>query len=148
MSKTLKSYLVNEVINSLGPREFPGSVVFGTDISKKALEKAIKDACADACITPDGIDAVCGFANGNKSVDALEKGALNAVFGKDIPVLSVKEQYGEARAATAALSAAYAAELLAGKAEAKGFNADNAEYILAVSFGLGGSYSAVVIKKA
>ena len=80
--------------------------------------------------------------------DALEKGALNAVFGKDIPVLSVKEQYGEARAATAALSAAYAAELLAGKAEAKGFNADNAEYILAVSFGLGGSYSAVVIKKA
>lgn len=91
---------------------------------------------------------MCGFANGNKSVDALEKGALNAVFGKDIPVLSVKEQYGEARAATAALSAAYAAELLAGKAEAKGFNADNAEYILAVSFGLGGSYSAVVIKKA
>ena len=93
-------------------------------------------------------DGAGGFANGNKSVDALEKGALNAVFGKDIPVLSVKEQYGEARAATAALSAAYAAELLAGKAEAKGFNADNAEYILAVSFGLGGSYSAVVIKKA
>ena len=126
-----------------------GSVeAFEISGSQKALEKAIKDACADACITPDGIDAVCGFANGNKSVDALEKGALNAVFGKDIPVLSVKEQYGEARAATAALSAAYAAELLAGKAEAKGFNADNAEYILAVSFGLGGSYSAVVIKKA
>ena len=30
MSKTLKTYLVNEVVNSLGPREFPGSVVFGS----------------------------------------------------------------------------------------------------------------------
>ena len=73
---------------------------------------------------------------------------LLAVQGTLKSLFQVKEQYGEARAATAALSAAYAAELLAGKAEAKGFNADNAEYILAVSFGLGGSYSAVVIKKA
>lgn len=30
MSKTLKTYLVNEVLNSLGPREFPGSVVYGS----------------------------------------------------------------------------------------------------------------------
>ena len=30
MSKTLKSYLVNEVINSLGPREFPGSILYGS----------------------------------------------------------------------------------------------------------------------
>ncbi len=30
MSKTLNDYVVNEVINSLGPREFPGSVLYGS----------------------------------------------------------------------------------------------------------------------
>lgn len=30
MGKTLKQYLVNEVMESLGPREFPGSVLYGS----------------------------------------------------------------------------------------------------------------------
>lgn len=30
MGKTLNDYLINEVISSLGPREFPGSVLYGS----------------------------------------------------------------------------------------------------------------------
>ena len=30
MSKTFKNYIVNEVLGSLGPREFPGSILYGS----------------------------------------------------------------------------------------------------------------------
>jgi len=30
MSKTLNNYLVEQVLNSLGPREFPGSILYGS----------------------------------------------------------------------------------------------------------------------
>ncbi len=139
-----------------------GTEAYKISGTMSALEQAIEDACADAGITPAQIDAVCGFADGNEAVDALEADAYRKVFGKDIPVLCVKETCGEARAAAAALSAAYAAELLAGMTDsevncytvsadgvAEGrFNTGSARYLLATSFGLGGSYSAVVIKKA
>ena len=68
---------------------------------------------------------------------------------------------GEARAAASAMQAAFAAKLLSGKiSEAKAHimtsgslseatvSGSDMKYILAVSFGTGGSYSAVVLKKA
>lgn len=112
--------------------------------SERALREVIRKACTDAGITPAELDAAVGFANGNPDVDALQV----KVFTELLPqaaVFDVKAQYGEARAATAALQAAYAAELLAGKADADG--ADKLQYVLAPSFGLGGSYAAVVLKK-
>ena len=110
------------------------------DGSQDALKKAILDACSDAGVTPDMIGAAVGFADGNPVVDKLERETYAELFGAELPVFDVKKQYGEARAATAALQAAYAAELLSER--------DDLEYVLAASFGLGGSYSAVILKKA
>ena len=127
--------------------------------SEQALGEVIEKACQDAGLSLRDIDAVCGFANGNPVIDELEIKTYRERF-ESILVFSVKEKYGEARAATAMLQAAYAAELLDGSAEpaacyrvtADGIlpaeaQAADLKTILAVSFGLGGSYSAVIIKR-
>lgn len=126
--------------------------------TESALESAIKKACESAGITPADIDAVSGFANGHKTLDAMELGVYKKVFGWDIPVFAVREQIGEARAAAAAKQAAYAARVLCGKegGSAKAYVGGKAcdtdvsgyKYILAAAPGAGGSYSAVVLKKA
>ncbi len=129
--------------------------------SETALEEVIRSACEDAGITPDRIDAVAGFADGNSVVDQTELNAYRKVFGRTMKVFSVKEDFGEARAASSALQAACAAEILGGRTpdvlDCYEVTADtvtrtqtevgNFAYMLAVSFGLGGSYAAVVLKK-
>ena len=106
--------------------------------SEIALKKAIEDACKSAGISVKDIEAVCGFANGISEVDKLENQVYSELFG-DIPVITVKNDVGEARAAASAEQAARAAQLIAdGKYS----------YVLAAAFGVGGQYSAVVLKKA
>lgn len=106
--------------------------------SESALKKAIEDACASAGISVKDIEAVCGSANGVPAVDELEKSVYKELFG-DIPVINVKDELGEARAAASTEQAAQAAKLISdGKYK----------YVLAASFGVGGQYSAVVLKKA
>lgn len=135
------------------------AVDFGTvSGSESALVKAIEEACADAGITPAEIDAVSGFADGHKVIDGLELSAYGKAFGRDIPVFAVRQEIGEARAAAGTMQAAYAAELLSGKlgntaaAYVGGKKSDvdvsGYKYILAAAWGAGGSYSAVVLKKA
>ena len=126
--------------------------------SEDALAKAIEAACADAGISVSDIDAVSGFANGHKTIDELELSTYKKVFGRDIPVFAVRETIGEARAAAGAEQAAYAAKLLAGKlgSSAKAYIGGKAadvdvsgyKYVLAAAWGAGGSYSAVVLRKA
>lgn len=134
------------------------AVDFGTvEGSQEALVRAIEQACADAGITPAEIDAVSGFADGHKSIDELELSAYKQVFGRDIPVFAVREDIGEARAAAGTMQAAYAAKLLAGKADGavKAYiggkpadvDASGYKYILCAAWGAGGSYSAAVLKK-
>ena len=128
--------------------------------SEQALREVIEKVCQDADLSLSDIDVVCGFANGNSVIDELEIKTYRELFDQ-ISVFSVKEKYGEARAATAMLQAAYAAELLSGSAEPvtcyhidadsivpTEVQSNNIKNILAVSFGLGGSYSAVIIKRA
>ncbi len=129
--------------------------------SDEGLAKAINEACKDAGINADKIDAVFGFGNGIKDVDDIEKNVYAKVFNKAIPVINVKDYVGEARAAAATLSAAHAALTLAGElgdsqnayifngGEVKKDKVDtkNFEYCLATSYGVGGSYSAVVLKR-
>ena len=138
-------------------------VPFGTlSGSEKALERAITDALEDASLEPGDIDAVIGFANGHRVVDGIEREALKNVFGDDVcrlPVYSVKDKLGEGRAASAALAAAHAALMLHGDiidqdfynvsgSEAAGReSAEMYRYILAISYGSGGSYCAVVISR-
>lgn len=121
------------------------SVEFGTlKGSEDALKKAILDACGNAGITPADIDGVFGFANGVPEVDELEARVLADVFGKDNEIfkddiIEVKDDLGEARAAASAEQAAAAARYLS-----RGWR--DYKYVLAVSFGIGGQYSAVILK--
>lgn len=132
--------------------------------SDEALDKAINDALADAGLKASDIDAVCGFANGFKKVDDIEKGALQRVFGDKLasmPLFEVKERTGEGRAGSASLAASEAAMLLSGELESdnayfvaadgsvsnKAAAAANLKNVLIISFAAGGSYSAVVFGK-
>ena len=140
------------------------SVTVGTlEGSGEALDKAVKAACESAGITPDDIDAIIGFGNGNAVIDKIEMDSYERVFGDNMkPVLSVKTLVGESRAAAATLSVVHGSLLLAGKLSAKQpafmFEAGEAKkvsvdtgayrYVLATSYAAGGSYTAVVLKKA
>lgn len=131
--------------------------------SGEALDTAINNALADAVMSINDIDAVVGFADGHTAVDTIECDALRRVFGDKLaklPVISVKKKLGEGRAASAALGAAHAALMLHGDiAEYGCAYLDDAEVrtgtvksaalnnILAVAFGTGGSYSAVIISR-
>ena len=132
--------------------------------SDEALDKAINDALADAGLKASDIDAVCGFANGFKKIDDIEKGALQRVFGDKLasmPLFEVKERTGEGRAGSATLAASEAAMLLSGELESdnayfvaadgsvsnKVAAAANLKNVLIISFAAGGSYSAVVFGK-
>ncbi len=138
------------------------SVEFGTiSGSESAMKQAIISACKDAGISVDNLSGVCGFGNGDKTVDNAELSVYSKLFKKPMPIFLVKEQFGEARAASATLQLSYAAKILSGEIEnAKAYVLSNGkpsaqeiatkdfEYMLAVSFGTGGAYSAVVLKKA
>ena len=132
--------------------------------SGEALDLAIADALADAGLSAGDIDAVCGFANGCKKIDDIEKAALQRVFGEKLatmPLFEVKERTGEGRAGSAALAAAEAALLLSGEiasdnayfvandGSVSSKPADSAQLkkVLVLSFAAGGSYSAVVLGK-
>lgn len=115
------------------------AVEYGTITgSEDALKKAIADACECAGISPKDISTVCGFKNGNADVDTLQDTVFDEVFGTSRNEINVNNGF-EARAAGAARQVSYcAAELSKGNL---------GEYALCVSFGSGGQYSAVVLKK-
>ena len=136
-----------------------------TEESVKGLETAVKNALTDAGVTYNDIDAIAGFACGDKTVDGQEWKAYREIFGermKKLPVLCVKERTGEGRAATAALACAHAAMCLAGeikyddcaftadengKAKRITANTDGMKHILVTAYSPGGSYCAVVLGK-
>ena len=132
--------------------------------SGEALDIAINDALKDAGVDASEIDAICGFANGFKTIDDIEKAAYARVFGDklaSLPLFQVKERVGEGRAATATLAAADAALMLGGELTEENayFVANDGSVskkkvatagfkkILVTSFATGGSYSAVVLGK-
>lgn len=131
--------------------------------SDEALDKAINAALKDAGVTIDEIDCICGFANGLKVIDDIEKNSYARVFGAKLakmPVFQVKERTGEGRAASATLAASEAALMLSGElAENDAYFIENGNVskknistiglkkILVTAFATGGSYSAVVLAK-
>ena len=128
---------------------------------EEALKKAICSACRKADIFLDRIDFICGFGCGIKEIDNVELRICRELFGANKHLLSVKCATGEARAASAAMALAQGAKVLSGESDIVGdwFVLTNdgaeksgpvsgAEYGIAISAGAGGSYSAVVIKKA
>lgn len=141
------------------------NVKFGTvEGSGEALDNAINAALKDAGVSAAEIDAVCGFANGQKVVDDIEKASYARVFGDKLasmPLFQVKEHVGEGRAASATLAAAQAALMLDGELQSenayfvsadgsvskKTADASSFKKILVTAFSAGGSYSAVVLGK-
>ena len=132
--------------------------------SEEALVSAIGLALEDAGMSPADISAVVGFANGIKAVDSIELSALKKVFADhliDMPILSVKEKLGEARAASAALGAAHAALMLHGDIRSQEADwlgdgekmfryiteSEKLNNILCISYGSGGTYTAVIISR-
>lgn len=106
--------------------------------SEDALETACLEACKAAGIAPSDIDLVCGFADGNAAVDAVQNKIFGKLFG-NVKTVNVRGELGEARAAASAEQAAYAA---------KAISEGSAKIALAAAAGVGGSYSAVVLKQA
>ncbi len=132
--------------------------------SGEALDEAVRLACEDAGILPEDIDAIVGFGNGMSQVDDIETESYKRIFGDSFnnkPVFTVKDTTGEGRAASAALSAGHAALMLAGRLsdECRGYIYNGSkmepvvkpvsaiERILVTSYGIGGSYCAVIIEK-
>ena len=141
------------------------AVAFGKlDGSEDALLDAVRFAAEDAGMKLDEIDAIVGFGNGDADTDSLELDAYRKLFGErfaSLPVFTVKDTTGEGRAASAALSAAHAALMLSDKYEVAGraykLQADKMvkttvdtktlKNVLVTSYGVGGSYCAVIIKR-
>jgi len=133
-------------------------VLAGTESS---LEAAIASALKMAGIDAAKIDAVYGFGDGIGEVDTVEKNVYGKLFDAKLPVHNVRTYVGESRAAAGTLSVAHAALTLSGElgtsqkafffgdevtegvADTSAYN-----YVLATSAADGGSYCAVVLKKA
>jgi 3-oxoacyl-(acyl-carrier-protein) synthase len=73
----------------------------------RATQFAMKEACAQAGISPADIDFVAASANGIKAGDAMEAQAIAEVFG-DVPVAAYKGAIGECYGAGPALMVACA----------------------------------------
>ena len=133
-------------------------VLAGTESS---LEAAIASALKMAGIDASKIDAVYGFGDGIGEVDTIEKNVYGKLFDAKLPVHNVRSYVGESRSAAGTLSIAHAAltlsgelgtsqkafffgdEVTEGMADTSAYN-----YVLATSAADGGSYCAVVLKKA
>ena len=131
--------------------------------SDEALDRAINDCLKDANLTIDDIDTISGFANGIKEVDDIEINSLERVFGNklsNINLLEVKSHIGEARASAASMALVHAALMLSGDIKKdNGYNisggkvsktvvaADKMKNVLVISYGSGGTYTAVVVSK-
>lgn len=130
--------------------------------SESGLVNAIKLALEDANTNAKEISAIVGFANGEVHIDGVEIKALKEVFAKDltnIPVLNLKRQFGEGRAATASLGVVHASLMLSGdiksdnayilkeKIEKTTVNSKDLNKVLVIAFGSGGSYSAVIVER-
>lgn len=144
-----------------------GSSFYGSEFgsvkdSSSALVNSINEALKESNLTIDDIDFISGFANGTKEVDDLEIKAYNEVFKdrlKNIPVFEVKDYVGEARAFASSMSLLHAALLLNGDIESSNayYLSDkvtkcnlcfkNLKTCLVTSYGSGGTFTSIVIKK-
>lgn len=132
--------------------------------SSLALDKAILQALHMADLKVDDISAISGFGNGLKEIDDEEISSYKRLFNEklsSLPIMSTKKRMGEGRAATAMLSAIDAALVLSDsvktykdcylidgdKITTTAINSADMKYILVTSYGLGGSYTAVVLER-
>lgn len=139
------------------PREY-----YDEKVDRDILKKTVIDACKKAGILLDQISFISGFGNGIKEIDQAETDVYRELFGVNKHILSVRASSGDARAASSTMQLASAASVLYGCRNIMGkwysitetgiesrqpSENESFEYALAVSYGAGGSCSAVVISK-
>ncbi len=125
----------------LGSGSARSDVEFGKFGDGETLKKAIGIALEESGVTAEDIGLVMTCSNGVKSLAKAESEALIGFEGAE--KVSVKDICGEGRAASSALEAAHAALMLSGKV-----GKTAATYALAISASAGGTFNAVVLKKA
>lgn len=116
------------------------------------LKKAIQSAVDMASIKLSDIDFISGFGNGNSCVDSMELNCYKELFGDMPAIYCTREKTGDARAASCTDQVALAACILS---DDKNMyiskpvigSHEKAEYALCTGFGIGGSFTAVVLKK-
>ena len=135
------------------------SVPFNTiENSSDALSEAIYFALEDAKTSASSIDAIVGFANGDKTIDNEEAKGLAKVFDNidKLPIINLKDNVGEGRSATASLGVCHSALLLSNKLTKTNayvnkkkttIDSNKLNKILVISYGFGGSYTAIVVEK-
>lgn len=99
------------------PTTLPGAVIDhpAPDSADQGLIGAIESALLDADITPDDIDLILPLGLGVPALDAMELGALRAVFADrlgTIPLLTLAQRTGNTMAAHAGLMTAAGAMCL------------------------------------
>lgn len=124
------------------------------DCSEPACEQAISLALKDAGISADEIDGIVGFADGLPVVQQIEEDALAHTFAKQLPVFHVQSVAGEGRAATATLSAVYAALMLSGKLgeiiscdNGTEIAANSLHTLMVLSYSTNGAYTAIILSR-
>ncbi|MBR0366082.1 MAG: beta-ketoacyl-[Clostridia bacterium] len=70
------------------------------------IKRAMAEALADARITCDDVDYISAHGTGTVANDRAEAAAINSLFGRRLPVSSIKSMIGHAMGAASAIEAA------------------------------------------
>jgi 3-oxoacyl-(acyl-carrier-protein) synthase len=131
--------------NAFEPPESDAVVVHA---SQKSIERAITAALNDAGLPASAIDGVVGSLNGVAIFDRAELGALETLFGKDVPVIAPKSVYGETFGCGGALGIACALAWLDGASVGpvvRGTMRRKPKALLVPAVGFYGNVSAVIV---
>ncbi|MFO0694755.1 MAG: beta-ketoacyl synthase N-terminal-like domain-containing protein [Polyangiales bacterium] len=112
--------------------------------SATAVERAVRDALADAGLSAEAVEGVVSAASGRAIFDEAEREGLARVLGRDVPTFEPKRFVGETFGASGAFGLASAVGWVRGLVE--GASAPKVALVLAV--GLYGNVSAVVVAAA
>lgn len=103
--------VLGEVLGGAASSEAEGLLAIRED--GEGVERAIRDALADAGIAPQDVGMIVAHGNGTPASDASEAVALRAVFGAAMPpVTAFKWAFGHLIAAAGILDAALALDAL------------------------------------
>ncbi|NOU30106.1 MAG: hypothetical protein HOO96_19560 [Polyangiaceae bacterium] len=118
--------------------------------SSEALERAVRDALADAEVAPEEVDVIASSMLGVTLFDRSELRALSAVFPKDTCITAPKLMLGETLGAGGAMGVATALAWLGGTTPApvvQGTAKAKTRIALVTAMGFYGNASALVLKR-
>ncbi|MCB9604786.1 MAG: hypothetical protein H6720_31080 [Sandaracinus sp.] len=94
-AKARGARVLAEVIGYGTAFEPPKSEALLVHASADAVERAVREALAEAKLTPADVDVVACSAGGIGDLDGAEASGLRAALGNDVPLVPVKRLHGE-----------------------------------------------------